>query len=131
MGMLTTLTVPFVAQTRNVGFVNDWFHWVDPGALAAGQWFAGNPLLYREDHIHYSRLGHLVLANSLMTYWDTYGWDQNEMPAAGDRCHFVTGLTHPTGQPSRWTEEPPPLPAASDELLILIGICLSTGNCKV
>ncbi|MCB1324471.1 MAG: hypothetical protein H7A21_10705 [Spirochaetales bacterium] len=132
MAILTTVTVPFVIQTRNVGFVNDWHLWVDPYAVAhTGQWHVGNPVLYNDDGIHYSAYGHALLANSLMTYWDTHGWDQNEMPAAGDRCHFVTGLTHPTGQPSRWTEEPPPLPAASDELLILIGICLSTGNCKV
>ncbi|WP_143464663.1 hypothetical protein [Leptonema illini] len=60
---------------------------------------------------------------------DARGWRTNPMPEYGDRCHYATGVTFPAGQPPNWTPEPPPLPAADDDLLILIGICILTGHC--
>lgn len=131
LGFLSALSVPFVVHVRKVHFANTYFAFADGNALLTGKWWAGNPTLYESDSVHFSHpWGHGLLGRLIQDEMLRAGWDPLATPSHGDRCTFTSSATFPSGQPAGWTEEPPPLPEASDEIIWLIILCFLTGHCN-
>ncbi len=132
LGYQTIMVKNLVAMTRNAEHMDEWFAFSDPGALAAGKWWVGNPSLYLEDRIHFSHpWGHSLHTRNLDQKLTSLNWWENPIPTQGDRCNFTSSATFPTGQPAGWTEEPPELPAADDNTLLLLILCFYFGHCSV
>lgn len=147
LGPLSLATAALVANARNTRFVNSWLPFMDLGAAAAGQWWVGNPSLYIGPHdhvdwspvdgvsdsIHFNALGHAMLASLVQNEMIAAGWQTRSRPAGldGERCYRGPGFTPQTGTPANWTEEPPELPALTDEGVWLLIICFFTGHCTL
>ncbi|TGM88507.1 hypothetical protein [Leptospira licerasiae] len=131
LGYLTLSIQNLVVLRRNVEWINEWFEFSDPGAVAMGRWWAGNPSLYRGDSIHFVHpFGHALHAKNVKSKIESLGWSSNPIPSYGDRCNAVNGATFPTGQPAGFTPEPEPLPGVSDDDLNLILLCFIFKICK-
>lgn len=82
---------------------------------------------------HPSVTGNLAMIAAVRTYMQAHDLERSRVPefvTTGDRCQYLDEIHLPAGQPATWTPEPEPLPEANDDLLLLIGICAWTGNCK-
>lgn len=75
-----------------------------------------------------ARQSQAVSFRELLNFVQAPEFEQN-LQWTGPIEGVAQGVTFPTGQPPNWTPEPPPLPAADDDLLILIGICILIGHC--
>ncbi|XDD48861.1 hypothetical protein AB3N59_10435 [Leptospira sp. WS92.C1] len=130
LGYLTLYTKNLVVLQRNVEYLDEWFAFSDPGALMAGRWWEGNPNLYAGDSIHFSHpFGHTLHASNVSNKISELGWWENPTPQQGDRCNFTNTATFPTSQPAGWTPEPPPLPEANEDAMLLIILCFYFGIC--
>ncbi|MCG6168212.1 hypothetical protein [Leptospira sanjuanensis] len=130
LGYLTLYTKNLVVMQRNIEYLDEWFAFSDPGALAAGRWWEGNPNLYGGDSIHFSHpFGHTLHASNVSNKISELGWWTNPTPQQGDRCNFTNTATFPTSQPAGWTPEPQPLPEANEDAMLLIILCFYFGIC--
>ncbi|MCR8648450.1 hypothetical protein [Leptospira interrogans] len=132
LGYLTLSVANLVVLSRNTEYINEWFMFSDPGALAAGRWWAGNPSLYRGDAIHFVHpFGQALHTSNIKNKIVSLGWNSNPTPSYGDRCNAVAGATFPTGQPAGFTAEPPDLPEVTDSDMNLILLCFIFHICHL
>ncbi len=143
---LSAATPVFVSSVRRAGFIDLWWAMAEPREVAAGRYWAGNPVMYQPptgfvggfpypggDGVHPGAFGHAMMATVIRQYMQATGLEappENPLRTTGERCQILPTSVFPVGQPATWTDEPPPLPEVDDNTLILIGICLSTGHCQ-
>ncbi|TGL75418.1 hypothetical protein [Leptospira levettii] len=127
----TIMIKNLVAMQRNTEYMDEWAEFADWAQVSRGQWWAGNPTLYEGDSIHFSHpWGHSLHATLVSNKLNSLGWWSNPTPSQGDRCNFTSSATFQTGQPVGWTPEPPELPEANEDAMLLLLLCFYFGVCS-
>ncbi|TGK87030.1 hypothetical protein EHQ24_05405 [Leptospira noumeaensis] len=74
LGYMSVMTRNFVALQRNVEYLDEWGHFLDPNAFAQKKWWLGNQILYENDFIHFSHpWGHALNAQNITNRLNTLG----------------------------------------------------------
>jgi len=131
LGYMSLMTRNYVALQRNVEYLDEWAHFLDPKAVEQRKWWLGNKILFEDDYVHFSHpWGHALNAQNITNRLNQLGWWANPIPTQGDRCNFTSSASFPTGQPAIWTPEPPPLPGADENAMLLLLLCFYFGVCS-